>query len=125
MLPSIKTLAIYVLEKLCPGLDQSCRSDAVRIAYADYVDVDYDTISQSFTFTVFYHDAPVLAAGKAIDYWDEVVKKYTSSMAIEVGILSNEKPSQAEELSLGGVLITLGKGLKPSKHSGRLLLLRL
>lgn len=118
VLPSIKHLAIYVREKICSRLDRSCQTDAVRIASADYVDVDYDTISQTFTFSIFYPNAPVATAGKPTDGWDEVIDNYAGSIATEIGILSNEQPMQPEELSLRGVLITLGKGLKPSKYSG-------
>lgn len=101
-------LAIYIHQKICTERDESCRLRAASLESADYLDIDYDTISQSLVLSAFWHAPPLTEA------WDERVDRSQASVTVEVGVLANEKPIQPEELSLGGFLAVVGKDNKPS-----------
>lgn len=75
---------------------------------ANYLDIDYDTISQSLVLSAFWHSPPLTGA------WDERIDNSQPSGKVEVGVLANEKPAQPAELSLGGFLAVLGEDSKPS-----------
>jgi len=113
ILPTLSNLVVYIQEKICSKRDEACYLAAFYLGFADYLDVDYDAISQSVTFTAFHHEPPPLAIGKPRDAWDEPIDAKRSQMKIEVGILASEKATRAEELSLGGFLFTLGENTKP------------
>lgn len=113
MLPTLSNLVVYIQEKMCSKQDGACYLAAFYLGFADYLDVDYDAISQSVTLTAFHHEPPHLAVGKTRDAWDERIDAKRSQMKIEVGILASEKATRAEELSLGGFLLTLGENTKP------------
>ena len=115
ILPSLDILITYIRKVLCPEGSNACQNDAVRIRDANYVDIDYDTVSQSFTFSVYSDQAVSLNAGKR-RAWNERIIKYADSIATEVGVLAEEKSPQSEELSFGGFLVTLRRDTKPSKH---------
>ena len=101
-------LATYLHQKICPEKDESCRLRASSLEFADYLDIDYDTISQSFVLSAFWHSPPFE------EDWDECIGNSQASVNIEVGVLANEKPSQLEELSLAGFLAVVGQDSKPS-----------
>ena len=115
LLPSLDHLITYIQEKLCPEGDKACQNGVARISDAGFIDADYDTVSQSFTFSTFY-DRPVSLNGVRAGAWNEHIVKCSSSLMTEVGILAEEKSTQPEELSLGGFLVTLGRDTKPSKY---------
>lgn len=106
-LPSLQDLVTYIQIKVCAN-DESCKTRSKHLIYADYLDVDYDTISQSFIVSVFWHTGPSLGI------WDERIDNRRGSVKVEVGVLANEKATQPEELSLGGFLVVLGEDKKPS-----------
>lgn len=110
MLPSLVDLTSYIQQKICPASDPACSAKTATIHSADYVDIDYDAISQSLVLSVFRHASP----GPGI--WDETLQKSGSSANIEVGVLANEKPIEPEHLSLGGFLTVIGEDGKPSKY---------
>lgn len=101
-------LATYLHQKLCPEEDESCRLRTASLRSADYLDIDYDTISQSLILSAFWHSPPLS------ETWDERIDNSQVSLNIEVGVLANEKPTQPEELSLGGFLAVVGQDSKPS-----------
>ena len=76
---------------------------------ADYLDIDFDTISQALVLNVFHGTAPKLGG------WTEKISKLDHFAKVEVGILAPESPNQPEELSLGGFLTVLGEDSKASK----------
>ena len=88
--------------------DGSCKARANTLILADYVDIDYDTISQSLVISAFWHSES--ASGR----WDEQIDNRGGSVKVEVGVLAIEKATQPEELSLGGFLVVLGEDTKPS-----------
>ena len=104
-------LANYLDQKICREKDESCRLRAGSLKSADYLDIDYDTISQSLVLSAFWH-APLLK-----EDWDERIHNIQASVQVEIGLLANEKPNQPEELSLAGFLAVLGEDSKPSMES--------
>ena len=106
-LSSLTNLVTYIKEKVCVG-DASCASKAERLLYADYFDFDIDTISQSVTLSAFWHRSP------STETWNETIDHRVGSTKVELGVLTNEKPTQPEELSLGGFLAVIGEDKKPS-----------
>ncbi len=107
LLPSLKDLVTYIQQKICAN-DASCKASAEALRSVDYLDVDYDTISQSFTMSAFWHTSPNSRT------WNEKVDNRGGSMKVEVGVLSKEKATHPEELSLGGFLAVIGEDSKPS-----------
>ena len=110
LLPSLEGLVTYIQQKVC-GQDGLCKAKANALNHADYLDVNYDTISQSLVLNAFWHTNPYS------DAWEEKISIRQGSTKVEVGVLANEKPTQPEELSLGGFLTILGEDAKPSTKS--------
>lgn len=99
---------MYLQETVC-GDNQACKHKANALKSADYVDFDYDTISQAVTLNAFWH------AGPKSGTWDEHIDNRKASVKVEVGVLARETPTNHEELSLGGYLVVLGEDEKPSQ----------
>ena len=116
LLPSLADLISYIQQKICSPSDPPCHAKAATIRSADYLDIDYDTISQSLVLSVFHHASP----GSGV--WDESLQKVGGSANVEVGVLANEKPTEPGHLSVGGFLTVIGEDTKPSTSSlvGRL-----
>lgn len=76
---------------------------------ADYLDIDFDAISQALVINVFHATPPNLGG------WTEKISKLDRFAKVEVGILAPESPKQPEELSLGGFLTVLDEDSKASK----------
>ena len=114
--PSItsRELAVYIREKFCTATDTACHVDAQRITEADSIDIDYDTISQTFTFNTFFRHSPPPRTDKTLAGWNVEITSYDGYVATEIGLLHNEKPLEAEYLKLGGFLTTIGKDEKLS-----------
>ena len=110
-IPSVHELATYVQQKICPQYGEACLSRTEGLDRADYIDIDFDTISQSLTISTFHKGAPDLSDG-----WSEHIHNYRGGAKVEVGVLSNEQPIEPEELSLSGDLIVLGEDEKLGMH---------
>lgn len=76
---------------------------------ADYLDIDFDTISQALVLNAFHGTPPNLIG------WTEKISKLDRFAKVEVGILAPESPNEPEELSLGGFLTVLEEDSKASK----------
>ena len=101
-------LATYLQQKLCLETEESCRLRAASLKSADYLDVDYDAISQSLVLCAFWHCPP------RAEVWDERITNSQASTKVEVGVLANEKPTEPEEISLAGFLSIVGEDRKLS-----------
>lgn len=97
----------YIQQKVCAD-NGLCKGRADALNLADYVDIDYDTISQSFVISAFWHSEATTGS------WDEHIDNQGGSVKVEVGVLANEKATRPEEVSLGGFLAVLGEDIKPS-----------
>ena len=109
---AMSNLVDYLNERICPKeADNLCRDRARALGFAEYVDIDYDTISQSLSLRAFFQP-------KAIsDTWDERIETPETPAKTEFGIFANEEASRSQELSLGGYLVTLGEDSKASTSS--------
>lgn len=128
-LPDLIHFEAYIHEKICSTSDKSCQGSARLLQFAQYIDIDYDTVSHSLTISIFHagfpgsglsstrytsqieqqHQVQQEATG-----WEERIEDFGGSLPTEVGIFSNEKPTQPDELSLSGFLLVIGKDKKPS-----------
>ncbi|MCJ1282978.1 protease B nonderepressible form [Xylographa opegraphella] len=81
---------------------------ANSLGSADYVDIDFDTISQALTISTFHGEPPGQIG------WTERFNNFDGAVKVEVGVLATEKPTEPEELSLGGFLTIVGEDDKPS-----------
>jgi hypothetical protein len=93
----------YLLQ-LCPASDKTCRTRVDLLREADYIDIDYDSISHALNLISFWSPRT----------WDFSISRLGSNDRLEVGILSNEKPLEIEELNLAGFLTVVGEDTKPS-----------
>ena len=85
-----------------------CKSKAEILEYADYLDFDYDAISQTVVLSAFWH------GNQSSGTWDESIDNRGGSDQAEIGVLTTEKPKNLEEVSLGGFLVVLGEDKKLS-----------
>ncbi|MCJ1256631.1 protease B nonderepressible form [Lignoscripta atroalba] len=108
LLPSLADLITYIQQKICLRDDKICFAEATTLESADYLDIDYDTISQALVLSIFRHQSPKSAS------WNEQIHNHGGAVKVEVGVLANEKPTEPEELSLGGFLAVIGEDDKPS-----------
>jgi hypothetical protein len=93
------------MKTLCPPKSEfSCGERVEKLIDAGSIDFDYDTISHALTVSAYW----------APEEWNVDIHKLDSKDRVEVGILSSEKPTDPEELSLGGFLTVLGDDTKPS-----------
>jgi hypothetical protein len=104
----LNDLITYIQQKICSAPDTACKAKAASLIGADYLDIDYDSISHELVLKIFQHQPS--AAGT----WNETFTKSAAPSKIEIGVLTNEKPLQPEELSLGGFLTVIGKDTVPS-----------
>lgn len=107
LLHSLRDLVNYIQLKICPPSSQACFGRAELLLSADYVDIDYDTISQTLTLTSFHHVSP--PGG-----WTGHYSRPTRSTTVEVGILAPQKATQHGFISLAGLLAVVGKDEKPT-----------
>lgn len=110
-MPTLKDLITYIQLKICPPHDEECLDKASSLSAVDYLDIDYEAISQSLVLSAFRHEPPYPGT------WTAKFQKSGESAKIEVGVLASEKSAEPEELSLGGFLTTIGESTKPSRQS--------
>jgi len=58
--------------------------------------------------SAFWHQPP------KSDTWNERIQNLEGTDRVEVGVLASEKPTEPEELALGGFLTVVGEDDKPS-----------
>jgi len=104
---SIDGPIIYIQNKICDSSDVQCQLRAHNLANANYMDVDYDSISHSVVFKAFWA-RPHSSDGM----WHDTHRKAAND-TIEVGVLMNEQPDEPEELRYSGWLTVIGKDKKP------------
>jgi hypothetical protein len=87
-----------------------CPDEIATLAYASYIDIDFDTISHAITTTAFFR-ADIQAAGARTP-----ARKIKDSDSLEVGVLVPETADEdePESLKLGGWLAVAGENDEPS-----------
>ena len=109
--PSLDDLKTYIQQKICPQYGESCLRRTEGLSQVDYIDFDFDAISQALIVTTSRDGAPEPFRG-----WSESIHSHGGGAKVEVGVLSSEQPIEPEELSLSGYLTVLGEDEKPSMH---------
>lgn len=108
-LPSIDGLVHYISRVICHSSHDRCKSDAQELSDADYFDADWDSISHTLILKAFWSKSPFSEG-----VWREKHNlPQPGEHALEVGVLSNEKPEEDEELKYSGALTQVGKDSKP------------
>ncbi|MCJ1448294.1 MAG: protease B nonderepressible form [Stictis urceolatum] len=112
-------LLAYVTQKICKTHGEPCLSRAAALAAADYIDMDYDAISQALVVRTFRQMRAQRPA------WNVTIEAIKDSR-LEVGILSSEKPAEPdpETLKMSGFLTVIREDSKanptlfefPSRH---------
>jgi hypothetical protein len=102
----------YIEQVICPKFGgKTCLDRAAKVATADYIDIDFDTISQALVITTF-HSAP-----SGAEAWNEQIGNEGGNIQVEVGVLASmlSIDPEPESLSLGGFLTVIGEDDEPSK----------
>lgn len=107
-LPSIDHFVAFLRSIACDLADVQCADSISYASLADSVAIDYDATTDTVTLSTFWSQPHSEAA------WTEDVGIVGSSVKVEVGILSNEKAIDPEDLSLGGYLAVVGQDTKLS-----------
>lgn len=103
-------LIIYLQQKTCGMLNRRCKDQIALLREASSIDFDFDAITHALQITAVWPQGP---GGES---WDETIKLQSKSDSVEIGVLNTEKPTEPEELSLGGFLTVLGEDDKPSMY---------
>jgi hypothetical protein len=111
--PSISTLVRFITRTICDSSHDRCKSEASELLHADYLDLDYDSISHTLVLKAFWAKS-FLPSG----VWREKHILPPGEHALEVGVLTNEKADEEEELKYSGFLTQVGKAGKPCMCQG-------
>lgn len=116
-MPSLASLANYLQQNICPQIGETCFARALNLQNADFLDLDYDTTSQTLVLTSFWHASSAVFKG-----WTERITNLAGRAKVEVGVLANEQAVKVEELSMGGYLAVIGEDKQLSRLHRRYLL---
>ena len=108
-MPSLRDFSTYLNEKICASKDPRCLQRAEAVASADYLDIDYDSISQSLVLKSYRH-----RSFQAEGQWHGEIKAIGDAK-LEIGVLAPEVATEQEQLKLGGFLAVVGEDDKLSK----------
>lgn len=90
--------------------DIQCADSISYASLADLVAIDYDATTDTTTLSMFWSQPHS-------ETWTEDIGITGSNGKVEVGILSNEKAIDPEDLTLGGYLAVVGQDSKLSMFS--------
>ncbi|KAI9677532.1 MAG: protease B nonderepressible form [Caeruleum heppii] len=107
LLESLEGFVEYLDQTVCAAPNNECHGRASSSLNATQIDLDYDAVSKIFIFTAFWHIGPDQGL------WHETIRRSNPRDKLEVGILANEKATEAEELSLGGLVMVVGEDDHP------------
>jgi hypothetical protein len=105
--PSIDNFVNYLTRVICGPTADRCKSEARELLDADYLDIDWDSISHTLVLKAFWSKS-FLPSG----VWQEKHILPNGDHALEVGVLTNETPEEVEELKYSGFLTQVGKDSK-------------
>lgn len=107
-LHSIDHFVAFIRSIACDLADVQCADSISYASLADSVAIDYDATTDTVTLSTFWSQPHSEAV------WTEDIVNIGSSGRVEVGILSNERAIDPEDLSLGGYLAVVGQDTKLS-----------
>ena len=113
ILPSLKHLVAYIYRTSCLQNDLLCLHSVSMLNIADAVDIDYDSISQTLTITVFWSKQPPvfydpIGEMATLDAWNLDIMSRGDDR-VEIGLLSAGKAPDPSDLQLSGFLTVLGE----------------
>ena len=109
--PTIKNLVNYISRVICEPTADRCKSEAGELLDADYLDIDWDSISHTLVLKAFWSKSHMQGG-----VWREKHNLPQGEHALEVGVLVNEKADEEEELKYSGFLTQVGKDDKPCEY---------
>jgi hypothetical protein len=98
-------------QRLC-GTNEYCKDVGRQFSSANYLDIDYDTISHAVVLTAGWPSAENEAREK--ETWNEAITLPSKDATVEIGVLSNEANTDPEDIQFGGFLTVLGQDDRPS-----------
>lgn len=107
-LPWLRDFVNNIQDRICQYSSTECSDAASSLMSASYLDIDYDTISQTVVLNAFWSESP----GGA--HWTETIRLPNKGQTIEVGVLNHEKNPDPEDIGFGGFLTVLGQDEAPS-----------
>lgn len=110
-LPSIDHFVAFLQHNACDLTDIQCADSISYVSSADSVAIDYDATADTITLSIFWSQPHSKTA------WAEDIGVIGPSGKVEVGILSNEKAIDPEDLTLGGYLAVVGQDSKLSSFT--------
>lgn len=118
MLPSLMSLTRYIQRHICKRSNEHCIHSASLLNIADTVDIDYDSISHTLTLTAHWSRPPSvfyepLSGNVTENAWSMIVDSSSGAEKVEVGVLSNETPTDPSEINLSGFLTVVGEDDRP------------
>ncbi|OKL64529.1 hypothetical protein UA08_00200 [Talaromyces atroroseus] len=105
VLPSIDQFVGYLRHMVCDLNDSEC---ADYLLLADFVAIDYDPTTQATSISAFWSQPLLGTTG----WTEDITRKHGSAEKVEVGLLSNERAVDPEDISLGGFLTVVGQDNK-------------
>ncbi|KAH9811718.1 PIG-X / PBN1 [Teratosphaeria destructans] len=108
--PKILPFQSFLAKKVCQDSKGDCVNEVASLAFASYIDIDYDAISHAVTFTAFWRSSVQSPAART------PARKWKKGDSVEVGVLHEEDPAadEPEELKFGGYLTVIGEDTKPT-----------
>jgi hypothetical protein len=109
-LPSLDHLVEHLIDQnYCSSRSTLCENTIRNLIKANYIDVDYDSISHVLNIKAFWS-----RSYQQNNFWTETHFLPAKGASLEVGVLVNEIPTEAEELKYSGILVQVGKDDEPS-----------
>jgi hypothetical protein len=113
-LPAIDQFVDYLGDIACPDSSEECLSARTTLRSADSVDVSWDIISSTLTFSAFWSKPTPNPAKLSPATWDVSVKTPPANSRVEVGFLSAiPAAADAHDLTASGFLHVLGDDTDP------------
>lgn len=110
-LKSIAHFRQYLQDKVCPLKDEECRGRFTALDDADYIDMKYDIISQSFVGSAFYAESEKSENIR--------LTRKTADQRVEVGVLGANPPMAEESITLSGSIHVIGDEKMGASHFQR------
>lgn len=104
-LPEISRILKSIENSFCASKTGTCRDVIDALTSTDYLDIDYDTITQAL----------VVTAGWSSISNDQGVTRREGDGTVEIGVLMHEPNPDPEDIQFGGFLTVLGQDAAPSK----------
>lgn len=115
--PSLSRLVAWLQRDICNASNVVCRHDVALLNLADYLDIDYDSISHALTVTAYWSKPPAVLMDPVgewttYDHWNLAVDGLPNDRN-EIGILRTNPGQEPAQLHMEGVLTVVGEDTAP------------